>query len=290
MIEEPWLKLLELVRMRLGADDARIQIGGRPPDAPRLIMATLRPNVRVVAEFDGPRADLDRLQERLEALVSAFSGTVERPAPALDIPAPPQGASLEAALQAVAQRTNAVRVLIIDEQSPIVWGSSAPDALPPDIATATSIAQTANALERAGLDLASLLLRPSAETEAALGLSSLSPAEKRGVLGVIAGLAEAGTMNDEAEWRRDILVARAIAMTRRQRDISLVREPTLGILARSFSNIYRIVLVFDGRFSPLQAEAAVIQALPLIESLVERLPPIDPTPGGKVVALRPSRA
>ena len=50
------------------------------------------------------------------------------------------------------------------------------------------------------------------------------------------------------------------------------------------------LLVFDGRFSPLQAEAAVIQALPLIESLVAKLPPIDPTPGGKVVALRLSRA
>ena len=38
-----------------------------------------------------------------------------------------------------------------------------------------------------------------------------------------------------------------------------------------------------------QAEAAVIQALPVIESLVTKLPPIDPTPGGKVVALRANR-
>ena len=290
MTDEALLKLLELVRARLGADDARAEIGGREPTAHGLISAPIRPGLRVVAVFDTPPANVERLQERLSALVSVLASPNDRPTPALDIPAPPAGPSLEAALFALATRAGALRALIVDEQSPVVWGTSHADTLPADVATATSIAQTAFALDRADLDLADLLVRPSEEVEAALGKSSLSPAEKRGVLGVIAGLAESGRLYNRRDWFCDILASKAVTLVRRQRDVSLVREPVLGVLARSFSNIYRILLVFEGRFSPLQAEAAVIAALPLIESLVAALPPVDPSPGGKVVALRVSRA
>ncbi|MBT9554518.1 MAG: hypothetical protein IV100_00760 [Myxococcales bacterium] len=286
--EEPLIKFLDLVKARLGADDVRAEIGGREPVDPNVLVATVRPGVRVVAVFDDGLHDAVRLKERLDGLVSVFGGSTERPASALEIPAPDANESLELALLSLAERASAIRALVVDEQSPIVWGTSSPESLPSDVATATSIAHTADALERAGLDLASLIAGADPDLEGTLGKSSLSPAEKRGILGVISALTERGGLRTADAWKQDVLVARAVALTRRQRDVSLLREPQLGVFARSFANIYRLLLVYDGRFSPLQAEAATIQALPVIENLVARLPPVDPSPGGKVVALRRS--
>ncbi len=291
MLDEPLLKFLELCRVRLGADDVRAEIGGREPTGAGLLHAPLKPNVRVVAVFDAPLLDGTRLQERLDGLVAAYAGWLASEAPERALPVDIHGgqpaAALEAALHALMTRTQAIRAMVVDEQSPIVWGTSHPDALPTDIATASSLAHTAAALARVGLDLAVLLTESAADTETALAGSLLSPAEKRGIHGVVSGLLEHGVLKTRADWTHDILAARAIVATRRQRDVSLVREPPLGVVAKGFANIYRLLLVFEGRFSPLQAEAAIIQAVPAIEGLVTRLPPVDPAPGGgKVVALR----
>jgi hypothetical protein len=43
--------------------------------------------------------------------------------------------------------------------------------------------------------------------------------------------------------------------------------------------------VFDGPFSELHAEGALIHALPAIERLVTSLPPRDPAAGGAKVAV-----
>lgn len=292
VLDEPLLKFLELCRVRLGADDVHAELGGREPSGAGVLSCSLRPHVRVVAVFDAPPLDTSRLQERLDSLVAAYSGYLsDEPGGdrslSIDIQTPQPAASLELALHGLAERTGAIRALVVDEQSPIVWGTSHPNALPTDIGTATSLAHTATALDRVGLDIATLLTTASGDTEAALTQSALSPAEKRGISGVLSSLMEVGALKTRVEWAHDVLAARAVVATRRQRDVSLVREPPLGVVAKGFANIYRLLLVFEGRFSPLQAEAAIIQAVPLIEGLVTRLPPVDPSPGGgKVVALR----
>ena len=54
-----------------------------------------------------------------------------------------------------------------------------------------------------------------------------------------------------------------------------------GYLVRGFANIYLLVLVFEGAFSELYVESAVVHTLPAIEQMLLALPPLDPEPGAK---------
>ena len=55
-------------------------------------------------------------------------------------------------------------------------------------------------------------------------------------------------------------------------------ETQFGYFARGFANIYLLVVVFEGAFSELYVESAVVHALPAIEQLLLALPPLDPGP------------
>jgi hypothetical protein len=107
---------------------------------------------------------------------------------------------------------------------------------------------------------------------------------------------------DEARdvWGRMVLTRRAIAEVRALPETAEVHrgrhvrhsasEPRFGYLARSFSGIYVVILVFAGPFEELLAKRALTHALPTIERLVAALPPLDPPPRmGGVVAMRPGR-
>jgi hypothetical protein len=92
--------------------------------------------------------------------------------------------------------------------------------------------------------------------------------------------------------RRFVLAMRAIAAARRgPADARVVTAETdpLGWLARRFAGIYRLVLAFDGQYSELHAEAAIIRALPVIERIVTGLPPFDGPKGGQIVRLFPPK-
>jgi hypothetical protein len=54
---------------------------------------------------------------------------------------------------------------------------------------------------------------------------------------------------------------------------------------RAFAGIYRVILVYEGPFSELHAEGALVRALPVITRLVTALPPRDPVSGGAKVAV-----
>src|SRR5262249_34982212 len=62
---------------------------------------------------------------------------------------------------------------------------------------------------------------------------------------------------------------------------------TLGsgqeVLARPFASIYVLVLSFNAPVSEPIALGAVLHAAGVIERLVLALPPIDPSPGAKVI-------
>ena len=59
-------------------------------------------------------------------------------------------------------------------------------------------------------------------------------------------------------------------------------------LARPFAGLYVVAMVFEGQLSEVVAVGALVHAMPVIERLVLALPPVDPTPGGKVMRM-PSR-
>jgi hypothetical protein len=96
-------------------------------------------------------------------------------------------------------------------------------------------------------------------------------------------------------FARAVLARRAIAAVRALPDIEdlnkggQLRETMatadFGYVARSFSAIYIVILVFERPFDELLAKRALSHAMPTIERLVAALPPMDPPPNTVGVAV-----
>jgi hypothetical protein len=294
--EGPLLRLVELVRRELGAKNARVEIGGDPPDDPAALWRDLSGAWRVVAVFGEPPVDREARLARLDALVSSFSGLagsatiLQRSSVHV-----PVAHTLSVALADLASRAGGTDAAVIDASSPVLWGTSdatrGPDE---DARAALHVAALEERIRTAGADLALLLAAEEGTLGAELSKAGLGQ-------GLTAGLGRelrtlrrrAGTRDrDAAGWRRYVLACRAIAMTRKLVAASAhpghlresVHEERFGLLARAFANIYILVIAFDGTFSELHAEAAMLHTLPRIEQLVLSLPPVPPstgTPGGQ---------
>ena len=96
-------------------------------------------------------------------------------------------------------------------------------------------------------------------------------------------------------WARAVLARRAIAAVRALPDIeglnkggqlrATVSTSDFGYVARSFSGIYLVLLVFEEPFEELSTKRALSHAMPTIERLVAALPPMDPPPNTAGVAV-----
>lgn len=292
------MRLLEVVRRELGADDARIELGGRPPSDPHLLWREITLGWRLVAVFAGDPPNRDALQQRLDVLTASFA----------DLGHPDLSERIGGARRAVAQRrlddelhslalrVGAVRVLVIDDRSPVVWGTSEERGTQDDIETAIAIAAATEEAERVGFSpeqwveaepetLAAEIARRGCERSLQLRLENL-----------VRNLRDASRRRGRLAWGHHLLAMRAVAAVRRAIEagpggraghLKLVqRNDRFGYFARGFASIYAIILVYEGRFSELHAEAALLQALPLVERLVLALPSTDPPPaGGKLVRL-----
>jgi hypothetical protein len=126
-------RLLGLVRQELGANDARIELGGEAPNDDRLVTASLgEPAVRVVAVFSAPVVERAAAESRLSALVSGFRDTVGQSVASLAGLAFPQDSArtrLDAELTHLATRSGAARTVVFDLGSPVIWGASLLDGI-----------------------------------------------------------------------------------------------------------------------------------------------------------------
>jgi len=242
--------------------------------------------VALLPETDAPRPEdeLTRLREKLVFLARSFDATFDRVSP----PAPrstgnPQHA-LDDALDVLAGQTSAIAALVVDNDSPVFWGSSLEPRGDEDLEAAARAAEALALASAAGLDLAAILAGTS---------SGPIPSELERPVSQIR--ADAGDERDAEEWHRRLTVfAAATALREACRGEGelgtrhAVHDEDLAYLARSFGGIYWLLLAFEvSRFSELHAEAAMIHALPWIERLVLSLPPIDPQGGGgRVLKLR----
>jgi hypothetical protein len=280
-----FLRLLELVRKELGGEDARVELGGREPTDPRAIFSVLPDGARLVVVFAQPPEDREAKSEQLERLVESFGETLNEGSvpPA---PLPPLDAAfkrLDAALEALRTRTGSVGAVIVDLHSPVLWGSAEPQRHTDDAAVLVELGEALRAVLRAGLDIDALLALKPEELSGKLrgfGIDS----ERAGLLG------RALERRDEQALRHHLLTCLAVARARREAHPPAPRwahhEPQFGYFVRSFANIYLLITVFEGAFSELHVESAVLHALPSIERLLLALPPIDPSPGGRVIRLR----
>jgi hypothetical protein len=285
--DQSWLKLLDLVCHKLGADDSRIEIGGRDPDDPKVVWAPIEEGRRLVALFATPPLDRAATEGRLLALLEGFRETLALPPePARHATGSLASRELDEALIALATRTGAETIWIIDVHSPVLWGAS--DAHPKEL-DLDAMVQTARADQMLGdakLSWAELLAISHPQAQEQLHAAGLSGVTLRTVgeqLAVLSALTEQGGL---AAAGRRLRSARALVEIReraaRERELvrSELRGPSIQCFAHAIAVQYQLVLVFDETYSPLHAEGHVQRALPHIERLLLALPPVDPSAGG----------
>lgn len=284
MRDQAWLKLLDLVCHKLGADDARVEIGGKPPDDPRLVWALLEDGRRLVVVFREPREQLDEAQARLASLLESFRETLAIPSEQ-----PPRSSTalhreLDHALATLAERTGAETVWIIDDQSPVLWGASEPHGDSFDFDAMAQLAQADKLLAETAHNWSELLAAPAAEGYARIDACGFSGAALRTVQDALIVLRELSEQGGLAAAGRRLRSARALVEIRqrageREHARTELRGPLVQCFAHSIANQYQLVLVFDETWSPLHAAGNVQRALPYIEHLLLSLPPVDPSAG-----------
>lgn len=276
-------RFVSLAKRELAADDVRLLGSGETaPEAPNVLVTRLADGRHIVATFENAPKDRDALERRLSMLASTFAEALAAPPSEKTRIRPPVATSLHEELKALAARARAVDVVVVDGDSPVVWGCASVPARP-----------------RARTDL---LLREVSDRE----LSSQASDESSPLQNDITAPEESSPMAslievEEVEETEPEITRRALVSLRKLPALGglhkgkhlrhVERENGSFYLAMSFSSIYLLCLVFDGDFDELRAERAAHDALPRIERLVLALPPLDPDPQptGSVVALRRRR-
>jgi hypothetical protein len=235
-------RLLAFVCRELGAREAVVMDPGavqERPDDP-LELWGLRPDGRsVVARFDVAPPDREATLRRLEMLVGTFTAALDEEPPSGPLARPPAASALHSELEELGQRAAALNVLVIDANSPVVWGAAKAAGLATDWSTGSG---TENAVTS----------DPDDDSDA-VDLS-------RAAIDVL---------------RHD----RGLASSRKGKPVRHIeRTGEVPFVAHSFAGIYWLVLVFQEAFDELRAERAILDSLPRVERLVLALPPMDPSP------------
>ncbi len=287
---------MDLVCRELGCVDARLEIGGRPPDDPLVLCAEISGGFRLVAVFEAPPDNPKDTVRRLENMGASFFDLGIRP-PSVRPDADSAGAQrrLDDELSALCGRTGATSALVVDATSPILWGSSEARSDHWNVDAMLELASLTAALSGRGISLRALADQSVHDAESALQGAQLPHALERRAHKAHERLAEVSSRT-----RRARFVEASVLAELRADSAGTEGSPTLrrlvhrdgdGYLARSFAAIYVLVLCFDEEFSELHVEGAALHALPIIERYVMMLPPIEPPPrGGRVVRFpRPDR-
>lgn len=286
------LRFLDLVGRELDCQDAHFEFGGQPPREPNRIWAEVQGGWRLVTRFDElSEADREPRRDKLEALIETFSGIgnqLQVRSPRMTSPSASQ--EVDDALALLAEKAGALRAVVIDEDSPVMWGSSESPPGPEDVETAMWIGELAESAGAAGLDMSAIVELVQLEPDQLrVRLRELEPRKLRErLLRKLPLVRELGSHRDADGWAAHFATCRAVAAVRRAPENHEAMEDELGWLARDFAGIYHVILVYAGPFSDLNAARVMLRALPAIETLVLSLPPVDPTPkGARVLQFRP---
>lgn len=327
-MDDVYERFLSLAQRELSADDVRLLAPGEaPPAAENVVVAKLRDGRHVVASFAAAPKDGEALTRRLAMLAGTFADALGSPPSERTKARAPVGSSLHEELKALAVRAQAHDVVVIDGDSPVVWGCA-------------SISSSPRARNELLLrDVSDRELSAHDEPSSPGGLHAVpdesgplqDPTAPTGVLRMAPPPAESGPMlgdrGDDHIRDRDLdrphapqpdephdhepgphtddhepeITRRAIASIRslptldllhKGRHLRHVSRDESYYLVLSFSSIYLLCMVFDGEFDELRAERAAQESLPRVERLVLALPPLDPDPqpmGGVVALRRPRR-
>ncbi len=279
-------RFVTLAKRELGAADVRLLAPSEAaPDAPNVLVTRLEDGRHVVASFREAPKDRDALERRLAMLTATFAEALAAPPSEKTRARPPVASSLHEELRALALRARARDVVVIDADSPVVWGSASVPAKPRPrsdlLLRDVSDRELASQVDDESGPLQDLAPPPVESSPLPL------EADEHDEDGVFTG-------SEPELTRRAIAAMRglpALDGLHKGRHLRHVERDTDFYLALSFSGIYLLCVVFDGPFDELRAERAAHESLPRIERLVQALPPLDPEPQpmGGVIALRRSR-
>lgn len=253
-------RFLALVCRELGAAQALIvelddpALAAVRPDGTE-IRCAIEGGRAVVVRFTEAPAHRDAKLRRLEMLAQAFDAVAVEAPPARRS-RPPAATSLRDELEGLCGRAGALNALVVDANSPVVWGAARPEGIVevPPLPSSPSVAGAARGDEP--------------------GDTAVATASRR-ALRVVRGLPD-------------------LAALRKGKPLRYVqRSGEAPLVAHAFASIYLLVVVFDpgGAFDELRAERAIVESLPRVERLVMALPPHEPEPtqGAGVIAMRRPR-
>jgi hypothetical protein len=282
-------RFVTLAKRELQADDVRmLALGETTPEAPNVLVTRLSDGRHVVASFAEAPKDREALERRLSMLASTFAEALTGPASEKTRARPRPATSLHEELKALAARARALDVVVIDTDSPVVWGCASVPARPrarnelllrevSDRELSSRVDDESGPLQDVTLEVVGDRVR-----------TQPLPAESSSVV------TEDDVPDESEATRRAVAAVRRLPLDglHKGRHLRHVERGDDHLLALSFSGIYILCLVFDGDFDELRAERAAADAMPRIERLVLALPPLDPDPPepmGGVVALRGRR-
>ena len=302
-------RFVTLAKRELQADDIRLlAIDEATPEAANVLVSRLGDGRHVVASFNEEPKDRDALERRLAMLASTFSDALTAPTLEKLRARPPVATSLHEELKAIAARARAVDAIVIDTDSPVLWGSASVPARPrarnelllrevSDRELSSQVDDDSGALPEIRSPHQDIFEGSGFEDAAeATGVVEISPSPAPIESSyVMSEMAEDDVPRESEATRKAIAAVRALPALdglRKGRHLRHVERDGAFYLAMSFSGIYILVLVFDAEFDELRAERAASESLPRVERLVLALPPLDPDPiqpMGGVVALHGRR-
>ena len=265
-------RVLELIEKELSADEARLQLGGKVPEGAIRLPLDRGFDLVVV----GSTMDTAKAQEKLAELSASFFGAFEEATDDIIVDLDREQSALDEALEVLAGSAHALSAVVVDGHSPVLWGASFQPKGPEDVDDAIALTELEHSLGEVSL------------LDALMGPVDAAPA----LLQRIEKFRATCPDRDRDTWRLRLLSYDAIVDARQtcgdaHGRTRHVRHAAAGsYITRTFGGAYLLVMVFEAKdFSELHAEAALIHALPLIEKLTERLPPVDPG-GGRVLKMR----
>jgi hypothetical protein len=267
-------RFLALVRREMRADDVRVlPANAEPSVAANVLYGKLHDGRTLAIVFAQAPEDREALVRRLAMLTSTFAQSLEarserRPS------RPTASRSLQDELRALATRAHALDALVIDANSPVVWGAAIERSTAPVDPDTVALVDVSRRELIGSREDPEAMAQDQQEANPTRGPSPEEHALSDKAVAEVRGLPTLSTLHKGGHLRH------------------VERRTDLGFLAQSFAGIYLLVVVYGAPFDELRAERAVGDALPRIERLVLALPPLDPRPAptaGVIAFRRPRR-
>jgi hypothetical protein len=272
-------RFVGLILRDLKASQVRFLPGHtQPPATDNTLCARLPDGRLVVATFAAIPSDRQALGRRLEMLASSFAqASVQEGEVRAKTEAQPR--SLHEELRTLAVRALALDAVVIDSQSPIVWGS------------ASTLANASRPEDLRGLGFSRPVLskeRPSHDWEEDSGTLPEAGVDSELAKRAIERFHERAQASPPSGHHGNHgnvshILGGSAPPSARSRQAAFVgnsshSEAGLAYFSAGFSGIYAVILVYASPFDEMRAHRAVNESLARIERLVTALPPFEPDP------------